>query len=446
MRDRPVAGFATPDRIGEGFNGMTHQVALTIIAAVKGDHVQQLAQLLETMGRDAANNPLLPFARLSGVHYARLLLLDEAHDLSGASIAPQLIFMSDVDAPLDRRFDELVDLGGAGIDSIYCHCEAYPAGGLLTREQRMSYLRAHIVQADAVYVNTIGRTVQQIHQEALLREAIEDFLDRNKHEWPNRAPEQIRAAIQAFVDGDDQLRWARKPADQPGLVWQIKDWLDLVAIPLVLLLLLPAIIVALPFYVALLRLHELRDKAQRAAPDEPHIQELASLEDRSIQNQFSAVGFVKPGQFRLLTAIGVLWLARWAARHIFNQADLGGVKTIHFARWIFLDGKRRLIFASNYDGSLESYMDDFIDKLAWGLNAVFSNGVDYPRTNWLIHDGARDEMAFKLFIRAHQMPTQVWFSAYPNLTALNIENNARIREGLSGVMTAAATEDWLRRL
>jgi hypothetical protein len=72
--------------------------------------------------------------------------------------------------------------------------------------------------------------------------------------------------------------------------------------------------------------------------------------------------------------------------------------------------------------------------------------VDYPRTNWLIHDGARDEMAFKLFIRAHQMPTQVWFSAYPNLTALNIENNARIREGLSGVMTAAATEAWLRRL
>ena len=40
---------------------MTHQVTLTIIAAVKGDHVQQLAQLLETMGSDAANNPLIPY-------------------------------------------------------------------------------------------------------------------------------------------------------------------------------------------------------------------------------------------------------------------------------------------------------------------------------------------------------------------------------------------------
>ena len=85
---------------------MTHQVALTIIAAVKGDQAQQLAQLLETMGSDAANNPLIPIARLSGIHYTRLLLLDEIHDLGGASIAPQLIFMSDVDAPLERHLDE----------------------------------------------------------------------------------------------------------------------------------------------------------------------------------------------------------------------------------------------------------------------------------------------------------------------------------------------------
>ena len=31
---------------------------------------------------------------------------------------------------------------------------------------------------------------------------------------------------------------------------------------------------------------------------------------------------------------------------------------------MFLDDKQRLIFISNYDGSLESYMDDFIDKVA----------------------------------------------------------------------------------
>jgi len=40
-------------------------------------------------------------------------------------------------------------------------------------------------------------------------------------------------------------------------------------------------------------------------------------------------------------------------------------------------------YASNYDGSLDSYMDDFINKVAYGLNLVFSNGIGYPRTSFL---------------------------------------------------------------
>ena len=164
------------------------------------------------------------------------------------------------------------------------------------------------------------------------------------------------------------------------------------------------------------------------------------------QNQFSALGFVKTGLFRRLLANVVLFGTNYAARHVFNHADLAGVKTIHFARWVFLDDQRRVIFCSNYDGSLESYMDDFIDKVAWGLNSAFSNGYGYPRTRWLFLDGARDELAFKQFLRSHQHPTEVWFSAYPNLTALNIENNAQIRAGLYGRMTDAQAEAWLRKL
>ena len=42
-------------------------------------------------------------------------------------------------------------------------------------------------------------------------------------------------------------------------------------------------------------------------------------------------------------------------------------------------------------------MDDFIDKVAWGLNAVFSNGVGYPRDALAVFGGARDERAFKRY-------------------------------------------------
>ena len=105
-----------------------------------------------------------------------------------------------------------------------------------------------------------------------------------------------------------------------------------------------------------------------------------------------------------------------------------------------------MLFASNYDGSLESYMDDFIDKVAWGLNAAFSNGVGYPRTRWLVGEGAKDELAFKNFLRSNQLATQVWYSAYDNLTAHNIETNARIRAGLNGDMSPAEAEAWLALL
>ena len=117
----------------------------------------------------------------------------------------------------------------------------------------------------------------------------------------------------------------------------------------------------------------------------------------------------------------MLFAINYATRHVFNRGNLAGVKTIHFARWVFLDDKRRVIFASNYDGSLESYMDDFIDKVAWGLNIVFSNGVGYPNARWLMLGGATDELAFKDYLRLHQVPTRVWYSAYEPADCANIE-------------------------
>ena len=38
-------------------------------------------------------------------------------------------------------------------------------------------------------------------------------------------------------------------------------------------------------------------------------------------------------------------------------------------------------------------------------------------------DGARDLPAFKRFLRSHQVPSEVFFSAYPDQTVLNIANN-----------------------
>ena len=176
-----------------------------------------------------------------------------------------------------------------------------------------------------------------------------------------------------------------------------------------------------------------------------HVRRLAGLEDHDVTNQFSAIGAVKPGLFRRWTVTFLVWILDYGARHIYHRGHLTRVSTIHFARWVFLDGKTRLFFASNYDGSLEAYMDDFINKVGWGLNLVFSNGVGYPRTNWLIFQGAKDEQKFKNYIRRHQLPTEVWYNALPGLTAFDLEINSRICQGLTkNFMSDDEIRQWLK--
>jgi hypothetical protein len=106
-----------------------------------------------------------------------------------------------------------------------------------------------------------------------------------------------------------------------------------------------------------------------------------------------------------------------------------------------------MIFFSNYDGSVESYMDDFINKTGFGLNASFSNGIGYPRTNWLVRDGCIDERNYKEYLRRHTLPSQVWYKAYPGLGAVDLERNTRIRRGLEmSSVTDEQAREWVALL
>jgi hypothetical protein len=429
---------------------MTHQAALTVSAKIKPGETENLKDLLRNVGADIGKNEIFPFAQLSNVHFARFVVLDEAKDIRNESIRPSLVFASNVDAPLEGHLTELVTHNGEGLDRIYSHCEGYPEPGQRTPSSRLNYLQAHAVPSQAFYVNTIGRTVEQVHLEVQLRDSLEGFLDRQQAEhgrsgWDAR---RVRAAIQSFIKGQPDLRWAERPAEGLAFGWRLKERIRFFLTLLGLLVLIPVFLLVLPIWLVLLRYHEKKDAAQQS-----HLQlsyqtrgTLALHEDHLVQNQFSAVGNVKPGWFRAVTVRGLLSALNFSFRHYFNRGILAGVDTIHFAQWIMIDEGRRILFLSNYDGSLESYMDDFINKVAWGLNAVFSNGLGYPETHWLVLEGANDEQAFKAFLQKHQIPTQAWYTAYGWLTARNIDNNAKVRAGLHGEKEERDAEMWLQRL
>ena len=89
-------------------------------------------------------------------------------------------------------------------------------------------------------------------------------------------------------------------------------------------------------------------------------------------------------------------------------------------------------------------MDDFINKMGWGLNLVFSNGVGYPSTRCLIKDGAEQEQKFKYTQRGHQLPSEVWYKVLPDITANELLRNHRIRQGVEIRQSDdAEIRDWL---
>jgi hypothetical protein len=216
---------------------------------------------------------------------------------------------------------------------------------------------------------------------------------------------------------------------------------------LLLLLVSPLLILIAPFYLYQLRRLEKTDLEPYIVDGDDHFDALAKSEDHDVTNPYSALGTFKPGLLRLMTIRGVLLVIDYATRHIIQAGRLGRVRTIHFARWVLIGGTERLGFFSNYDGSNESYMDDFINKLGFGLNLFASNGIGYPRTDWLLLGGSADERRFKEFQRRHTVLTQVWYKAYPGLTAVDLERNTRIRRGLeSWSISEQEAREWLALL
>lgn len=425
-----------------------------LLAPVAPPHEARLRNLLASMnqpnGLADRDNPLIPFGAFDRLHLARFVILDDgtAEDLAVCGMPTRpfpltLTFFGDIDGDADSFLVELSLRAGAGLRQIFACCEGFePEADLL------SWMRGHNQPPAAAYVNGIGRTVRQVREEDALYKAISAHIDANAVRLSHKDVQGLRAAIVAFADAEREA--GRLPLSLPAatpLGWRINNLLNLLGVPLALLLLSPLLLLALPFYIGLLRSREHTDPEIAPRPDPARVALITPTEDHDVTNPYLVFGSLKPGLFRRWNAVFLLWLLDYFARHIYTSGRLGRVRTIHFARFVFLDGRRRMMFISNYDGTLDAYMDDFVNKVGWGLNLMFSNGLGYPRTDWVLDGGAKQEQKFKYYVRRHQMPTAVWYKAYPGLTIFDMTRNTLIRKGLERPsMSDAEAAEWLALL
>lgn len=425
-----------------------------VLAPIVPEREAELRQLLDSMnhglGQVDPNNALLPFAEFDELHFARFIILDDktTEDVRVYGLAPRnyplyLAFLGDVDGDANAFLGKLIKRAGKGLGKIFSCCQ-----GFAPDTDLFAWMKQHNAPAIAVYVNWRGRTVRQIREEAALCDALETYIEQNAATCQGMAPRELREKLRSFVRAERAAgRLALSDASPTPIGWQIRNLLHMVGLPLLVLLVSPLLVLAAPFYIIALRHLEKTDPEVCPVADQRHSEDLSRIEDHDVTNQFSAMGSLKPGLVRLLTTIFVLKTVNYGARHFTRPGRLGRIRSIHFARWVFVAGRERMIFCSNYDGSVESYMDDFINKTGFGLNASFSNGIGYPRTNWLVRDGCIDERNYKEYLRRHTLVTQVWYKAYPGLTAVDLERNTRVRQGLDKTsMTDDQAREWLALL
>ena len=416
---------------------MTPQFNFTVVAPIAPGQEQPLRDLLLSMNRTSGDadpgNPLFPFGQFPRLHFSRFVILDDrtsgdlaAYGLPLPFYPSSLAFLGDFDGPHPTILEEFAQHASIGLTRIFTHCDS-----TITADKLLEWMLAHSLKPSAVYINQVGRTMRSVREESALYDALQSYITAHDSLY-SRSASEIFTELKSFVAREkNEGRLTLTPEVSTPLLWSVANLLHLIGVPLLLLLLAPLLLIYSPFLAFQLRRRETTDPEIAPRIELDYANALAHIEDRDVTNQFSAFGSIKPGLFRRWTLVFVLWIINYTARHIFNRGRLARVSTIHFARWVFLDKERkRLFFASNYDGSLEAYMDDFINKVGFGLNAVFSNGIGYPTTNWLIADGAKDEQKFKYYIRRHQVPTEVWYNPHPGVTAFALQRNALIRAGL----------------
>ena len=119
-----------------------------------------------------------------------------------------------------------------------------------------------------------------------------------------------------------------------------------------------------------LRSKEKTDKPDDSMLPDAILEEVRQIEDRNELNHLAGVSTMKPGPLRNLVLRIVFWITSQLGALQSRPGFIGDLGTIHVARWLLLPGTDKLLFFSNYSGSWESYIEDFITKSATGLNRV----------------------------------------------------------------------------
>lgn len=406
-----------------------------------------------------------------GVHFGRVVLLEERADSPWRS---SLVLESNFDSTdanraraTRRHLEALVEKRGKELGDLFAGCSFEKAKNRSLADKLVSAIRP----STAEYMGRVHRDLDRVRAESAALDVALDVVsglpagtpigtlrDRVREELKKRASNGIPLLTALNLDGpapalpDPKTR--AQLLDQEYQPWITNAFRTIGGnAALGALLFLPTGLVWGPWVWFMLRRakHDPEFDMQREAElrsdtEAAVFRENDESEDHVMHN---ALTHLVPLKKVLGKSLSLRFLHRYVglmARNYFNYIEqLGGIPSIHFAKWLLIDEDERLLFLSNYDASWESYLGDFVDQAAIGLNLAWCLTEKYPKVKGVFADGgANDEERFKAWARAHQRPTQLFYSAEPTRSLSSINNATWFRQGLHSDQSVDG--EWLRRL
>ena len=158
------------------------------------------------------------------------------------------------------------------------------------------------------------------------------------------------------------------------------------------------------------------EATQSAQPQRPGMTD-------GVASEFTVYCKIKPGHAEELREI----LAKIASvRSTRGRAALQDIGTLHDARFVIFDDDTRLMFASVFDGSWDTYIDDFATTtVADNFAAVFAHAEGFP--------GLSDPNVKDWFV-SQQEPALNFTTSYPDLTVKQIWKDQRVNEAFQAVL------------
>lgn len=416
---------------------MRHTIVLFVFKVRPTRRARLDAMIAGWRGGAADGAKALAFDRLETLHFASVTLFERP------LLDPLLVIECNFDRGLDAFIALWVEAAAeAGVLTEVLACCGVEGPDLA------GALRAAVVRPIAGHVGAVGLSLAEIRaSDRIVRLARETLrsLDESSAERAAqalRSDPEVAAALAPFRDLAPRRTAAEVAADWAGLLLPAVVAVALLATalakaPLILALVLVALL-------SRLRWAEAREPV-RDFPVEQNTGAVAGWEDRhrTAQNHFASWAPLKTGPLRWLSFNLFMRLLAAVARVRYRRGSLGPIPSIHFAHWAVVDGGSGMVFMSNFDGTWESYLDDFIEKAHRGLTGVWSHTQGFPHSRFLLWEGATHEKAFKRYARDTQAQEAVWYVAYPELTTGRINSNRAVLEGLLGRGDPAL---WLKRI